>query len=105
MAHQDWDLYKQTNQEVKRLAQFVSLYYPRLMTFATKSPRRHLVTFKRIPNQQSTIHLRHCDPLTRRCGCDFGFLDVRGECVSETPMEDYIDRWDCYSQLTFCSVT
>ena len=42
------------------------------------------------------MNLRHCDPLTRRCGCDFGFLDVRGECVSETPpapiMEDYIDR-------------
>ena len=34
---------------------------------------------------------RHCDPLTRRCGCDFGFLDVRGECVSEMP-QDYIDR-------------
>ena len=42
---------------------------------------------------------RHCDPLTRRCGCDFGFIDVRGECVGEMPEEaDYIDRWagsDC----------
>lgn len=63
--------------------------------FSNQIMFEHTVTFRKQDRilLGHPLHNRHCDPLTRRCGCDFGFIDVRGECVSEIPEEDYIDRW------------